>query len=766
MAIKLDLSENALTVLEIRYLKRDANGKVIETPEGMFSRVARSIASADKLYGAGDEDIKRTEYEFYSVMANLEFMPNSPTLINAGRELGQLSACFVLELNDSMESIFEGVKLCAMIHKSGGGTGMSFSRLRPKDSVVKTTGGLASGPVSFMKVFDGATQAVRQGGVRRGANMGILRVDHPDIMEFITCKEKDTDITNFNISVAITQDFMNRLEKDEYFCLVEPHTGKATQRLKAKEIFDAIVKQAHKNGEPGVIFIDRMNEFNPTPKLGRYESTNPCGEQVLLPFESCNLGSINLLKMVTKKDAGHYEVNWVKLRKTVHTAVHFLDNVIDVNKFPLPIIEEKTKLTRKIGLGVMGWASLLARLGIPYDTDEALHLADKIMSFILDESIEKSREIAGVRGAFPSFEESLYDKEGSPMLRNATLTTIAPTGTISIIAGPCSSGIEPIFAISYYRNVMDNTKLIEVDPVFEEVAKEKGFYGKELMDRIAREGSMHYIDEIPEDVRRVFKTAHDIASEWHVKMQSVFQRYTHNACSKTINFPNDAAMEDVREAYLSAYKLGCKGITIYRDRSREEQVLTVSNKADIDTKDVIHGGEKLSPRPRPEVTSGTTTKMTTGCGNLYITVNVDEEGHPFEIFTQMGKAGGCAASQLEAVARLVSLAFRCGIDIKDIIEQLKGIRCPSPSWENGGRIFSCADAIAGAMEKRMADSIPNDSGLIKVKDFTPSLQPIASAHPAGGHSGFNIVGVCPDCGNSLRHEEGCMVCISCGYSKC
>lgn len=764
MTTKLDLSENALTVLERRYLKRDSSGKIIETPEEMFRRVAKAVASADKLYGATSEELKQTEQEFYSVMTDLEFMPNSPTLINAGRELGQLSACFVLEINDSMESIFEGVKLCAMIHKSGGGTGMSFSRLRPKDSVVKTTGGMASGPVSFMKVFDAATQAVRQGGVRRGANMGILRVDHPDVMEFITCKESDKDITNFNISVAITQDFMDRLEKDEYFSLIDPHTGKVVERLKAKEIFDTIIKQAHKNGEPGVIFIDRMNEFNPTPKLGRYESTNPCGEQVLLPFESCNLGSINLLKFAVKKDT-RYDIDWERLRKAVRTAVHFLDNVIDVNKFPLPKIEEKTKLTRKIGLGVMGWGSLLARLSIPYDTDDALELAEKVMSFILNESMKKSEEIARSRGTFSAFKSSIYDKEGGLKPRNATLTTIAPTGTISIIAGPCSSGIEPIFAISYYRNVMDNTKLIEVDPVFEEVSKERGFYSKPLMDKIASSGSIHDIEEIPEDVRRVFVTAHDISPEWHVKMQAVFQKYTHNACSKTINFPNESSLDDVRKAYLIAYKSGCKGITIYRDRSREEQVLNITKKAKEKEEGIKEEKEKLSPRPRPEVTKGTTTKMTTGCGNLYVTVNVDEEGNPFEIFTQMGKAGGCAASQLEAVARLVSLAFRCGIDLKDIIEQLKGIRCPSPSWENGGRIFSCADAIASAMEKRMADNALKESGLkIKISDSSHSLS--ASGEQASSLSEFNIVGVCPDCGNSLRHEEGCMVCISCGYSKC
>lgn len=750
--MKVNLSENALRVLQRRYLKKDSKGQVIESPEELFKRVAQAIAGVEKLYGRSITEIKRLEDDFFNLMASLEFMPNTPTLINARRKLGQLSACFVVPIDDSMESIFDAVKACAIIHRTGGGTGMSFSRLRPKDSIVKTTGGLASGPVSFMKVFDAATHAVRQGGVRRGANMGVLNINHPDILEFITCKDKNNEITNFNISVAITEDFMNKFSKSEDYELINPNTKRVTGTLNTVEVFDLIVKQAHKNGEPGVMFIDRMNEFNPTPTLGRYESTNPCGEQVLLPFESCNLGSINLVRMLKKTNLG-YEVDWKRLRRAVHLAVHFLDNVIDANKFPLPQIEKATKLTRKIGLGIMGWASLLIRLKIPYNSQEAIELADELMSFILEEAKEKSRRLAKLKGVFPAYKVSIWKRQNTP-LRNATLTTIAPTGTISIIAGPTSSGIEPLFAVSYYRNVMDNDKLVEVEPMFEQIAKEKGFYSRELMERIAESGSIQHIAEIPADVKRLFVTAHDIAPEWHIRMQAAFQRYTNNAVSKTINFPHEATIEDVRKAYLLAYELGCKGITVYRDRSRDEQVLNIGSKTEQGVAATKESSRvelgKIVPQPRPEVIKGTTTKVATGCGNLYITINSDDEGRPFEVFTQMGKAGGCAASQLEAIGRLVSLAFRSGIEVKSIIEQLRNIRCPSPSWEKGVRIFSCADALARVIEKRLVNSQAMS----------------ASSVQAPAHGVSNIVGVCPDCGGALRHEEGCIKCYACGFTKC
>lgn len=1177
--MNLKLSENALKVLERRYLKKDENGKVVETPEELFRRVARAIAWADKEYGASPRQIAELEESFFNIMAALEFVPNSPCLMNAGKESGQLSACFVLPIEDSMESIFDTLKATAIIHKSGGGTGFSFSRLRPKNSVVKTTGGVASGPVSFMKVYDAATEAVKQGGSRRGANMGILRVDHPDIVEFIGCKTENNQINNFNISVSITDEFMQKVKDNEDYGLIDPRSKKEVQRVNSREVFDLIVKQAHKNGEPGVIFIDRMNEFNPTPKLGQYESTNPCvvgdtlvsterglakiedlvnsfsaakkriltdnrvpqdhianstsslavavkpalgvtlheishvwnvgekfvfkvttktglelmatadhkiltksgfvplknlkigeeifiqsakgyfnfdkrlpvakpnkvvgrngriynfdfplqwtkelgvvlgwligdgwirddkhccvgfsfgkkdregikyvkpfmdrvdrykvkgalrerdvfhliygsrqivdffkalgvkvvishnkevpqalfaateetvigflqglfstdgcvrdnpksnsswvaltskskkllqqtqllllnlgikstlfnrsrpariglfeyinkagerktytsdgnlyelgifgasrekfrkeigflikrkqaklntikfkgfreekfldkvisldeigmrnvydltepmthsmivngvvthqcGEQVLLPYESCDLGSINLARMCKELDGGKYEIDWEKLGKVTRLAVHFLDNLIDVNRFPIPEIEKSTKATRKIGLGVMGWASLLIRLGIPYNSEEAIALAEKVMSFIFDEAAKKSYALAEEKGVFPAFSGSIFDKKGAQIkLRNATLTTIAPTGTISIIAGPCSSGIEPLFAISYYRNVMDNDKLVEVDPLFEEAAQKRGFYSRKLMEKIAESASLKDIEGVPEDLKKVFVTSHDITPEWHVRMQAAFQKFTNNAVSKTINFTHDATLDDVRKSYLLAYELGCKGITIYRDGSREEQVLNVGKKDKAPEQKIIDLG-KIGPRPRPEVITGTTTKVSTGCGNLYVTINVDEDIKPFELFTQMGKAGGCAASQLEALGRLVSMAFRSGIEVKSIIEQLRNIRCPSPSWEKGQRIFSCADAIARVIERRLvSDGEQAVAALAGEIDLAMKHSAVDLAVSKSDDTGLhgNIIGVCPDCGGALRHEEGCTKCHACGYSKC
>ncbi len=751
---KLNISENCLKVLERRYLMKDVKGKVIETPEEMFTRVARYIAQADGLYGATAEEVKKTGQKFYDALSNFEFMPNSPTLMNAGKDLAQLSACFVLPVEDSMESIFDAIKNTAMIHKSGGGTGFSFSRLRAKNSVVRSTGGVSSGPVSFMKVFNAATQAVKQGGTRRGANMGILRIDHPDILEFIKCKENDKDITNFNISVALTEDFMNNVAEDKEYSLIDPHTKNAVDKLKAKEVFDLIVEMAWKNGEPGIVFIDRINKDNPTPRHGAIESTNPCGEQPLLPFESCNLGSINLSKAVCGSEKK--QVDWDKLKQLTQVTVHFLDNVIDMNKFPLPEIEDMTRKNRKIGLGVMGWADMLIQLEIPYNSDEAVELGEKMMGFIEKEARNRSQELSKHRGAFPLFKDSVFAERGVEKRRNATLTTIAPTGTISIISNT-SSGIEPLFAISYYRNVMDNDKLIEVNPHFEEIAKKAGFYSRKLMEEIADKGSIKDIDVVPEKYKKIFVTAHDIAPLWHIRIQAAFQGHTDNAVSKTVNFHHDAAKDDIREVYMLAYKLGCKGVTIYRDKSREEQVLNISSsdstKVGFETKDK----KSIAPRPRPVVTTGTTTKVTTGCGNLYITINVDDKSMPFEVFIQMGKAGGCAASQLEAIGRLVSLALRSGVENKRIVDQLRGIRCPSPSWEKSGRIFSCADAIARVLELRLGNG--------KMHHKEEELEP-HSPHTMIEDRLGTVVGVCPDCGAALRHEEGCMVCRSCGYSKC
>ncbi|MDP3804317.1 MAG: adenosylcobalamin-dependent ribonucleoside-diphosphate reductase, partial [Candidatus Omnitrophota bacterium] len=586
---------------------------------------------------------------------------------------------------------------------------------------------------------------------RRGANMGILRVDHPDILEFIACKENDKDIANFNISVAVTEDFMQKAVDGKEYELIDPRTKKVAGKLNAKEVFDLVIKMAWKNGEPGIIFLDRINKENPTPKLGAIESTNPCGEQPLLPYESCNLGSINLAKMVCDR-----EIDWRLMGRTVEKAVHFLDNVVDMNAYPLKKIEEMTRANRKIGLGVMGFADMLLLLGVRYDSEEAITLAEKVMKFILVNAKSASEKLAEEIGPFPNFKDSIYDTPGARPLRNATLTTRAPAGTLSIIADS-SSGIEPVFAITYVRNIMDNTKLLEVNPYFKEVAENRAFWSPELMNSIAQKGTIRGFDEIPKDVQNLFVTAHDIEPIWHIRMQAAFQKYTHNAVSKTVNFPFDAAVEDIRKVYMLAYESGCKGVTIYRDRSRDEQVL---NKMPSQGPEKKALPAKIIPRPRPNVTVGTTTKIATGCGNLYVTINEDGEGLPFEVFMQMGKAGGCAMSQLEAIGRLLSLALRSGIETNSIIEQLRGIRCPSPSWEKGGRIFSCSDAIARVIERRLK----NDPGP-RSDSIQQSESSTGGSNPGSLKTG-NIVGVCPDCGGALWHIEGCMVCKSCGYSKC
>jgi ribonucleoside-diphosphate reductase alpha chain len=742
----LNLTENAITVLERRYLKKDPDGKVTETPKQMFWRVAKNIARADLLYNPMADEAM-TSKQFFFLMTTGQFMPNSPTLMNAGRELQQLSACFVLEIKDTMESIFEALKNTALIHKSGGGTGFSFSRLRPKDDVVLSTRGVSSGPISFMEVFNAATEAVKQGGTRRGANMAILRVDHPDIMDFITCKRDKRAITNFNISVGITEDFMKAVEEDKEFDLVNPRTKKKTKSLRAKEVYDLIVDMAWTNGEPGIVFLDRLNAGNPTPELGTIESTNPCGEQPLLPYESCNLGSINLSEMVVD---GAIEYN--KFRTAVNAAVHFLDNVIDMNNYPLERIKDMTRGNRKIGLGVMGFADMLIKLGIPYDSQEAVDMGEKVMAFLEAESKRMSVELAKERGAFPNFEKSIY--KDNTKIRNATTTTIAPTGTISIIGG-CSSGIEPLFAVAFKRKVLDGDELIEVNPLFKERAEKEGFYTPELMERIAEQGTLAEVDGVPEHIKNLFVTAHDISPEWHIKMQAAFQKHTDNAVSKTVNFRHDATREDIDEVYKLATELGCKGVTVYRDASRDEQVLSTG----ATVKAIEDRAAGLMPRARPAVTKGATMKLKTGCGTLYVTINEDEHGI-CEVFSQMGKSGGCAASQSEAVSRLISLALRSGVEVEPIIKQLKGIRCPAPLLGKGGLILSCPDAIGRALEnylqrmklEEMGEPIPEATTLDKFVESPLKFT--------------NVVGACPDCGGPLIHEGGCNVCRSCGYSKC
>ncbi len=735
----ISLSKNALHVLDKRYLKKDKKGQVIETASEMFQRVANAIASAELIYNS-EADIKSIEDTFYRLMTNLEFLPNSPTLMNAGRELGQLSACFVLPIDDSMESIFDAVKYTALIHKSGGGTGFSFSRLRQEQDRVGSTGGVASGPVSFMRVFDTATDVIKQGGMRRGANMAILSIDHPDIMKFITAKEDPTAFTNFNLSVAVTDEFMKAVGAGTDYNLISPHTGESVGKLNAKEVFDKIVDLAWRTGDPGVVFIDRINEANPTPQLGRIESTNPCGEQPLLPYESCNLGSINLTRMLRSAN-GTSEIDYSRLAVTVNLAVRFLDNVIDVNKFPLPQIAEMTKKSRKIGLGVMGFADMLIQMGIPYNSDEALGVATDVMRFISEEAGKASVNLAEERGIFPSFEGSIYDADG-PRVRNASRTTIAPTGTLSIIAS-CSSGIEPLFALSYTRNILDGAQLIEVNPYFEEVARREGFYSEELMQKLADGAHLADIDDVPDEVKRVFVTAHEISPEWHVRMQAAFQKSTDNAVSKTVNFPHEATREDIAGVYGLAYEEGLKGITIYRDRSRDAQVLSTGKKTEKAAEILTR-----TPRKRAKITRGVTECVNTGCGHLYVTVNSDDEGI-FEVFALLGKAGGCAAAQLESIGRLISLSLRVGVEVSDVVKHLRGIRCPSLAWEEGKAILSCADAIASVLEKHVSSN--GDSDKLKMKDYGLAK---------------NLAGQCPDCSSMLIYQEGCFICPACGYTKC
>ena len=750
----MKLTNNALTVLKKRYFKKDMKGNPIEDWSKMIERVAADIS------GGNAQKKKR----YLQLLDSGYFLPNSPTLMNAGNDLQQLSACFVLPLEDSMESIFESVKNAALIHKSGGGTGFSFSRLRQANARVRSTNGVSSGPISFLKVFNAATDAVKQGGTRRGANMAILNVDHPEILEFITCKENTSDLTNFNISIGITDAFMEAVNDDAEYELIAPHNGEVIKKLRAKDVFELIVKMAHQNGEPGIVFIDRINKHNPTPQLGRIESTNPCGEQPLLPNEACNLGSINLAAMVKKG-----EFQWEILKKSVRDSVEFLDDVINRSQFPLPSIDEMVKSNRKIGLGLMGWADLLFLLKIPYNSNEAIKLAEDIMEFIDYHTKVRSMEIAKEAGSFANFKGSIYEegtlhREANKLdwnslileikkngLRNATTTTIAPTGTISMICNT-SGGIEPQFSLVYVKNVMDGEKLLYVNPHFEAAMKKAGLFSKQLMEKVSETGSLAHIEDIPDDIRKVFVTSHDISPEWHIKMQAAFQKYTDNAVSKTINFNKEATKEDIHIAYGMAYELGCKGVTVYRDGSRENQVLNIGS----EVKEQPTNGHRIAPRERPDITTGITQKIETGCGHLYVTINSDEKG-ACELFTQMGKVGGCASAQLEAIARLTSLCLRSNVKVSSIVKQLQGIRCPSPMWNNGQMVTSCADGVSKSLERFL--KLDNDA-IADIQELNQKTVKAASVASRG------LMATCPDCGSSVEHSEGCLKCNSCGWSKC
>ena len=768
-----ELTENANVVLERRYLSKDREGNILEDADGMFRRVAKDLSLADFEYGATEEERQATEDEFYHAMRRLEVLPNSPTLMNAGRELQQLSACFVLPVDDALDSIFDRVKQTALIHKSGGGTGFSFSRLRPSGDVVGSTGGIASGPVSFIRAFDTATDVVKQGGTRRGANMGILNVDHPDVLAFIESKKDGKNLNNFNISVAVTTEFMERLRANEDYDLVNPRTGEVTGRLNARHVFDQIAQMAWQTGDPGLIFLDLINRDNPNPQLGKIESTNPCGEQPLLPYESCNLASVNLARMVQYSGDGALEIDWDRLARVVKTTVHMLDNVIDRNDYPIPEIEEMSKKTRRIGLGVMGFSDLLIQLGTGYDSEEGVALAEEVMRRVQEETHRASRELTEVRGNFPAWDGSIYSTQEQPVsMRNSAPTTIAPTGTISIIAG-ASSGIEPLFALSYVRNVMDNTRLVEANPYFEAVAKEEGIYSRELMEELAQKGSLSRLDsefEIPQWIKDVFRTSHDISPEWHVRMQAAFQKYTDNSVSKTINFPHEATVEDVATAYTLAHELGCKGITVYRDGSKAGQVLStgetgteadaVPDMAAILAEALEASGPYQTPRERPQAITGVTERVRTGHGNMYVTINFDEQKNPFEVFGNLGKAGGCDSAQLEAISRLVSLALRSRIDPRVVIEQLRGITC-CPAWDEGILVRSGPDAVALALERHTGED-GSSSVEGRSLQFSFTSEPV----PQNGTGNAHVGRSCPDCNGTLAFQEGCLVCVSCGFSTC
>lgn len=754
-------TEQALKVLSERYLIKDEKLEPKETPEDMIWRVAWEIASAEAVWGANKKQVEEMAVGFYKLMISRKFLPNSPTLMNAGTGNGlQYSACFVLPVEDSMEGIFDALKYQALIHKTGGGTGFSFSRLRPSGSIVRTSSGTASGPISFMRIFDAATNEVKQGGKRRGANMGILRIDHPDILNFIHCKEEG-GITNFNISVAITNAFMEAYEKGGDYDLTDPRTKTTVGKLNAKEVFDEIAEGAWRTGDPGLIFLDRINtgSGNPIPALGPVEATNPCGEQPLYPFDACNLGSIFLGYFVNQG-----KIDWDGLSYTARIATRFLDNVIEVNPYPLEQIRRMVFNSRRIGLGVGGWSDMLVELGIPFDSQEAITLAEKVMKFIFDEALDEDRKLAKERGAFPLFPISIYRNE-IPR-RNSTITTIAPTGSISIIAG-ASSGVEPMFAVAYRHIVKDkhlDRKLTFVEPRFEKIAKEKGFYSQELMDKVGEYGVIREMEEIPEDVRRIFGTAHEIAPEWHIRIQSAFQKYTENAVSKTINLKNSSTVDDVKSAYLQAWESGCKGITIFRDGSKSEQVLNIG----VNNKDKKEEEKQNEPQvmvERPVRVNGATYRIVTPLGSAFITVNQDETGNPFEVFITIGKAGSEVAAMAEALGRMISTTLRFGNHkppierAKEIVEQLRGIGGGRSVGFGPNKIRSLPDAVAKAISLHF--------GFNQHDNEQPQLT-VTESDEIKQKEEERVVGdICPSCGSpTMVFEEGCGKCHACGHSEC
>ena len=817
------LSQNARTVLEKRYLVKDKTGKPVETPEDMFWRVATTIAEADRKYGATDKQIEKTANQFYELMTQRRFEPNSPTLMNAGRPLGQLSACFVLPVDDALSNgssgIYDTLRSMALIHQSGGGTGFSFSRLRSRGAMVRSTTGVASGPISFMELYDASTDAVKQGGTRRGANMGILRVDHPDVMEFITSKEDLTKITNFNISVAITTKYMEALKVGGNYDLIDPSTKKVVGQMNAQEVWDKMIEGAWRTGEPGVFFIDEANKYNPVPHLGAYEATNPCGEQPLLAYDVCNLGSINV---------GYYvndgKMDWKSFAKDIHLSTRFLDNVIDANKYPLPEIDSLSKRIRRIGLGVMGFADALIRLGVVYDSPEGVEFGRKVMEYVDVEGKKASAQLAEERGAFPEWAQSIWgpdataarDENGARLrpemkLRNCNVTTVAPTGTISIIAG-CSSGLEPLFAVAFMRN-QAGVMMPDVNEDFIAIAKKEGWYSDALMERIAKTGSVIH-SEVPVKWQQVFATANNIAPEWHIKMQAAFQDHCDSAISKTTNFSHAATREDVKKIYELAYEMKCKGVTVYRDGSRDGQVLSTGATADAAAKrdgkvedaasrqeladlnerlaEVQSSNERLQrllfdaeaenlqrrqKRSRPDVLKSTAIRKETPLGTMFVHITEDDKGQPFEVFINLGKAGGSAMADAEAMGRLVSLALRSGIPIQQVHRQLRGISSDRAVGLGPSKVLSVPDAIGLALEDWMRTKNGVQQELLTTSETlaAPSApvmktQPVAAGNTLMAfesvNSGDSFIGTCPDCGSQLEFAEGCAKCHVCGFSEC
>jgi len=773
------LPENSRMVLERRYLRKNRDGEVIEDADGLFRRVAGTMAAVDRELGATQQEVDEIAERFYRSMASLEFLPNSPTLMNAGTGAGTLSACFVLPLEDSMEGIMQAAHHAAMVQKFGGGTGFALSAIRPKGASIRTTHGRACGPIAVLKHLSSVSTLVTQGGKRDGANMAVMDIHHPDILEFIDCKRVEGDIHNFNISVGVSDEFMRAVEAGTEYALRYPGTGKETGRLDAREVFQKIVDGAWRNGEPGMIFLDQVNRDNPVAHVGRITATNPCGEQPLLPNESCNLGSIDVSRFVEDGPDGP-TVDYDRLGKTVRLAVHFLDNVIDVNGHAVQAIKDATDLTRKIGLGVMGFADMLVRLGIRYDSDEGVETGRTLMRFIRKEADRASEELAARRGPFPAWEGSRPQREGEALLRNACRLTVAPTGTVSMIAG-CSSGIEPLFALAYRKqNILGGETLYYVDAGFEKQAQDGGFYSDELMEYLADGGSLQDREDVPDAVKEVFRVAHDIAPEHHVRMQAAFQESVDAAISKTINFANEAPVEDVEMAYTLAWKLGCKGITVYRSGSREQEVLASGGGEEEEAVADVPVAQHVTPRARPTEITGITRRVRTGHGTMYVTINVDGASRPFELFATLGKAGGCDAAQMEAITRLVSLALRSGIDPEEIIRQLKGITC-CPVWDDGELVRSGPDAISLTLDRQVKSVPPPDAPELDEGEAgqlgmfgRPSSRelglPTATPMPTVAVADRALVGrgnrLCPECDSTLAHEEGCLKCHVCGYSRC